>query len=681
MAELLVELRADAFDAATLPSCLLALKEALVEELSAAGMAPRQAATAATARRLVVLLRGVPATVPEPRAQDSATSAPARERARDAVQRALETCRFPRTGEPAALARWHGTLRGLLVLFDGAPLEVTMGTLVSRPESVGHPTLSPAPIPVTAVEQYRAELLRRGIEVRLPERRRLLRDRLFAAAAAAGGDLVEDAALLDLVTAGCEQPGVVIGELEPEHLGLPRELVATALRERLQAFLLTAAGRPLARFLAVIDRPDDPGGGAARGVSWSASALLHDLAFHRQRDRRVPLAQRARELEDAPWRPGLGTFGQRTERLVALVRELGHEWGWLDDLDRASEAARLLHADAATALGRALPGLRGVIAGLLAREDGYPDSVWQAIYDHDRPATGKSLMPRGRCGTLVAFVHWTDALAGAALLGELGEPEALPHEVATTASGAERWRAARAILRVAFQRGLPVDLRLLGAQALRAYGAQGFPSEAALPALVKLLEAAAGSLLREDGFAEEEIAAVLLASASSQLGDVQARLKALRELCRDPELQPRLEPLVRTARTLEAMLRDTPEERLDVRFLATDEEKDVFVALQAVSRRAASLVDAGRPEGWLERMTALDSALQRLLRNVLVRDEDQLLRRNRVALVQEARRMYTGQVRLAELAAAGAEADGERGATRKLTKLDANVTATRPRGT
>jgi hypothetical protein len=32
-----------------------------------------------------------------------------------------------------------------------------------------------------------------------------------------------------------------------------------------------------------------------------------------------------------------------------------------------------------------------------------------------------------------------------------------------------------------------------------------------------------------------------------------------------------------------------------------------------------------------------------------VRDEDPLLRRNRVALLQEARREYAGQLRLAEL--------------------------------
>lgn len=650
MAELLVELRAAAFDTATLPSSLQALKDALVDELSARGMAPRQAATAATPRRLVILLRGVPTSPSETPLRDSESPEDtAHVRARRAVQRALETCRFVGLGEPAAKARWLGSLRGLLVLFDGSPLEVSVGSLEARPETVGHPTLSPAPIPVTAVEQYRSELLRRGIEVRLPERRRLLRDRLFAAAAAAGGELVEDAALLDLVTAGCEVPGVVVGELEPEHLSLPRELVAIALRERLQAFLLTAGGKPLPRFLAVIDRPEDPGGTAARGLSWSASALLQDLAFHRQRDRRVPLAQRARQLEDAPWRPGLGTFGQRAERLVALVRELGNEWGWSEDLDRATEAARLLHADAATALGRALPGLRGVIAGLLAREDGYPDSVWQAIYDHERPATGRSLMPRGRCGTLVAFAHWTDALAGAALLRELGEPETEARGVAASAGDAERWRAARALLRVAFQRGLPVDLRLLGAQALRRYGAQGFAIEAALPPLARFLEAAAGSLLREDGYAEEEIAAVLLASAASHLGDVQSRLKSLRELRRSPDASPKLDPLVRTARTLDAILRESPEERLDVRLLATDEEKDVFVALQAVARKAASLFDAGRPEGWLERMTTLDSSVQRLLRHVLVRDEDPLLRRNRVALLQEARREYAGQLRLAEL--------------------------------
>jgi glycyl-tRNA synthetase beta subunit len=52
-------------------------------------------------------------------------------------------------------------------------------------------------------------------------------------------------------------------------------------------------------------------------------------------------------------------------------------------------------------------------------------------------------------------------------------------------------------------------------------------------------------------------------------------------------------------------------------------------------------------------MEQLDTALQRLMRNLLVRDQDEELRRNRLALLQEARRLYGGQLRLAVLDAAG----------------------------
>ncbi|HUP25533.1 MAG TPA: glycine--tRNA ligase subunit beta [Thermoanaerobaculia bacterium] len=651
MAELLIEIRADAFEPSTLPAVAQALRVSLVEELGAVGLAPRQVATAGTVRRVVVLLRALPDLAGEDNvaspaaggAQAGAARDHVRRVAREAVQRGLESCRWPWPEDTSVAARWRGSLRGLLVLFDDTPLDIAAWGLSSRPETVGHPTLSPSPFEVRSVEQYRAELLALGIEVRIPERRKLLRERLFTAAAKAGGELVEDAALLDLAAAGCEIPGVATGELDPEHLALPRELVATALRERLQAFLLTTEGRLLPRFLAVVDRPDDPEGRAARGLSWTASALLHDIAFHWERDRRVPLAQRARQLEGEPWRDGLGTFGQRAERLEALVRDLATEWGWIEDVERAAEAVRLLHADAATALGHELPSLPGVIAGLLAREDGYPDAVWQAIHDHDRPATGTLLMPRGRCATLVAFAHWADALAGAAVLGELASvPQSAP-------GAARQWHAACALLRVALHRGLPVDLRLLAGQVLRRFGAQGFATEDAMPALAGFLETAAESVLREEGFADEEVAAVLLASASSQLSDVQARLRALRDLRRDPALRERLAPLVRTARRLESLLRDATEERIEIRLLATDEEKDIFVAVQATARTAAGLVDGSRPGAWLDSMEALDRSLQLLLRHVLVRDEDEQLRRNRVALLQEVLRLYTGQVRLAEL--------------------------------
>ena len=71
------------------------------------------------------------------------------------------------------------------------------------------------------------------------------------------------------------------------------------------------------------------------------------------------------------------------------------------------------------------------------------------------------------------------------------------------------------------------------------------------------------------------------------MAEITASLvKALRELRRDPRTGARLSPLVRTARTLDAVLGESPDERLDVRLLETDEEKDAFVALQQVARRA-----------------------------------------------------------------------------------------------
>jgi glycyl-tRNA synthetase beta chain len=649
MAELLIEIRADVFDPESLPRASVALREALVRELRAVGLAPRQAAIAGTGRRIVILLRDLrpsAAGAQHPEEPDEPPAVDPRELARGAVQRAFDGCRWPWDEDRARAARWRGTVRGLLALYDDVPLAVEAFGLAARPESVGHPTLSPLPFAVEGAEAYRAELQRLGIEVRIPERRRMLRDRLFAAASSAGAELEEDAALLDVVAAGCEIAGVVVGALELEHLALPRELLATALRDRLQAFLLRVDGKLVPRFLAVIDRADDPDGRAARGVSWTASALLHDLAFHWQRDRGVPLAQRARELEAEPSRAAPGTWGQRSERLEALVRELGAEWGWEEEVEKACEAVRLLEAGAGTSLGRELPELGGVIAGLLAREDGYPDAVWQAIYDHGHPSTGVSVMPRGRCGTLVVCAHWIDRLAGEAV-ATAGSATEAPRE--SLDDIAQSRQAAGALLRVALHRGLPIDIRFLAVRALRRYRAQGFDIENAVPSLTALLEAAAESLFREEGFADEQVAAVLGASASPLLSDVQARLRAVRDLCRDPDRSARLAPLVRTGRRLEAMLRDAPDERLDVRLLSTEEEKDVFVSLQASSRRGAGLAGGAMSGAWLEHMERLDAALHELLRHVLVRDLDEPLRRNRIALLQEARRLYTSEVRLADL--------------------------------
>jgi glycyl-tRNA synthetase beta chain len=499
--------------------------------------------------------------------------------------------------------------------------------------------LSPEAFAVEDADHYRRELLARGIEVRLDERRRQIRDLLEAAAAAVGGRLRDDNALLELWSAGSEVPGVVSGRFDAQHLKLPREILIASLREGHRAFVVMVGGEISSWFLAPMDRPDDPEQRVQQGNEWGVAALLEDVAFRWLRDRGLPLAERRRRLGDISYVPiagrlSLGSLGDRSRRVAALAGHFCDELGWSKERELALQAADLLYADATTELVRELPALRGVVGGLLAQGEGYPDSVWQAIYDHALPSTGLSMLPRGRVGTVVALAHWLDQLAAWALIDEDDEGR-----------GREQRRVAADVVRLAVHADLILDLHLASARALRAY--RGIESDAAdaLQTLQPLIDRALEEVLIAEGFARDELRAVLSAAGAGGVAEVVQRLRGLRML----RSEPRLEEVVRSARRLNDVLSAAPESELDPGLLREPAEIELYRVCSESGAQVHTLLRVGRYEDWLERMLEVDGALQRFFAEVLIHDQVDALRANRLALLQLLQRLYAGVVRLAEL--------------------------------
>ncbi|HEY8021572.1 MAG TPA: glycine--tRNA ligase subunit beta, partial [Thermoanaerobaculia bacterium] len=376
--EYLLEVRSEEIPARMLPTGVRELATRLFEELMARGLPPRVVETGFSPRRLLLVMRGIPGK--EPDREEEVLGPPARVAfAADgsptpALHGFARKCGLPveeirrvttEKGEylgatlrsqgrpaPAVLAElvprilaeisWPKTMRwgagagpwvrpvhGLVSLFDGEVVPLSLHGVAAGDTTVGHPILSPRPFRVRGAADYRRKLAARGIEIRADERRRVLLAGMEERAAAAGGLLVEDGELLEKLAALCEIPGVMEGSFDPEFLALPREVLTTSLRDHQSALTMTraegAAGGAreekalgkngkdveaplLPRFLTVMDRPDDPAGRVRSGNEWVVAARLADARFFYGEDKKVGLERRAEQLERLAFHEKLGSY-------------------------------------------------------------------------------------------------------------------------------------------------------------------------------------------------------------------------------------------------------------------------------------------------------------------------------------------------------------------------------------
>ncbi|MGD8376792.1 MAG: glycine--tRNA ligase subunit beta, partial [Acidobacteriota bacterium] len=245
------------------------------------------------------------------------------------------------------------------------------------------------------------DVLREAGVVADPARRRaIIREALAEAAAAAGGRLLEDEGLLEILVYMTEAPSVIHGSFPPEYLELPREVLVTAMRHHQRYFsVVEGAGeeeRLLPAFLAVLNREGDPDGRIRRGNEWVLRARLADARFFWEEDRKRPLEGRLEDLGRVIFQEKLGSYRQKTARVAGLVDALGEVLDLSGEaLAAARRAAELARCDLTTQIVGEFPELQGVAGGIYARCDGEPAAVHEAVYDLYLPAGAADDLPRG----------------------------------------------------------------------------------------------------------------------------------------------------------------------------------------------------------------------------------------------------------------------------------------------
>ena len=540
----------------------------------------------------------------------------------------------------AGTGPWVRPVHGVVALFEGQIVPFELFGIEAGRESAGHSTLSPKGFPVKGVEDYLAALAERGIVVFPAERKRLLLERMTARAVALGGVLVEDSSLLDKLAAICEIPGVMEGAFAADLCALPREVLATSLRDHQSALTVEKDGALLPVFLTVMDRPDDPAGRVRAGNEWVVAARLADAKFFFEKDRATALADRREGLAKLTFQEKLGSYAEKSVRLVALADSIARAAG-VSDLSAVRSAAELLKVDLATDMVKEFTDLQGVVGGLYARAEGAPEAVWQAIYDQYRPAGAKDALPRGAVGQVTALSDRLDTLAGFFGLGLIPTGSKDPFGLRRAALGVVRLALEgevevnlEAALGVAFgllHEKLPVKGVVDGGAAVPSPNVPSAQAKA-FGQLVEFLRDRLTHVLGERGFAYDEVAAAMGADGDSPLAfrAIAARAAALQGARQEPDFAI----VAQAAKRIANITKGSEAFPFAEAFCTLEAERALRQAALALHDEILAARATRDFATGLRSVRKLASPLEVFFKEVMVMDPDPRLKQNRIALLQ-----------------------------------------------
>ena len=528
---------------------------------------------------------------------------------------------------------------GLVALHGGAVLQgVSALGLTAGNSTHGHRFEASAdPIVLKDADGYAEQLRGEGAVIAsFTERRADITQQLQAAALAVGGGAqpIEDAALLDEVTALVERPKVLTCSFEPEFLAVPQECLILTMKANQKYFpLLDAGGKLTNQFLVVSNISPDDASAVIQGNERVVRPRLADAKFFFDQDRKKTLESRVPQLAKVVYHNKLGTQGERVERVRAIAKAIATQLGLsAEQLAQVDQAAQLAKTDLVTDMVGEFPELQGTMGRYYALNDGLPEAVADAIEDHYKPRFAGDVLPRGEVGVVVALADKLEILVGMFGIGNLPTGDRDPFALRRHALG---------VIRMLVEKQLPLDLNALLASAVPAFGDK---ISDATPQLADFIYDRLAGGLREDGASAQEVDAVL-ALRPERLVDVAQRLQAVRAFAALPEAPALAAANKRVGNILKKAEGEvsgtvTPE------LLVEAAEKALFDALQTVAPKANAAFEQGDYTASLQQLAALKAPVDAFFDDVMVNADDAALKANRLALLSQ---LHAAMNRVADL--------------------------------
>ncbi|ASE38690.1 glycine--tRNA ligase subunit beta [Brevundimonas vesicularis] len=333
----------------------------------------------------------------------------------ETVDQVIRTFPWPKSMRwGSGTLRWVRPIKRILCLFDGKVVPFEIDGIQSDAITEGHRFLgSGALLRVSDFVDYRTQLEKNFVLLDVADRKLRILEQAKAACTARGLALVDDDGLLDEVAGLAEWPTPILGDMDPQFLALPPEVVRLSMKVHQKYFAVRDPSKDglAPNFLVVANVEATDGGKAlAAGNSRVLSARLNDARFFWDEDQKVGFDAWNAKLSGVTFHAKLGTLAERVERIAALAREIAPLVG--ADADEAETAARLSKADLLSGMVSEFPELQGIMGGYYARLAGHSDAVADAVRDHYKPQGPADTVPTAPVTVAVALADKLDTLVG-----------------------------------------------------------------------------------------------------------------------------------------------------------------------------------------------------------------------------------------------------------------------------
>ena len=465
------------------------------------------------------------------------------------------------------------------------------------------------------------------------ERRQLIIDKAKEEADKLGAVPYYTDDLLEEVTFITEYPVPAVCEFDPKYLEIPEEVTVTVMAVHQRYFALHKDGKLINKFITMTNYIGDEFSNIKAGNVRVIKARLDDAVFFFTEDTKKSLESYVEALKGVTFQKGMGSVYDKTMRLIALSKDIANTLGI--NSGTIERTALLCKADLTTQLVFEFTELQGFIGADYAKVSGENEKVCEGIKEHYFPLNAESETAKNIEGQIVGIVDKMDTVC--AVFAEGKKPTGSSDPLGVR-------RAALGIIRTILDSGLKIDLNDLIIKTLLL-----LPIKASEGNLFEKVKSFAGSSAdRISGKVLSEVTEFFVQRLIIYLSDKYSKnvleacasnvnpLLDLDDYLKRVEVVSKLDnqQLLENANRVSRILKENSKQAVDKNLFKEPAENMLLQQIQTVD-------ESYNYTKYLEALIEINPSVEKFFNDVLVMDNDEKVKENRLALLTMLKKKYT----------------------------------------
>ena len=481
-------------------------------------------------------------------------------------------------------------------------------------------------VEIPSAGDYKKVMYDNFVMVDQDERRALILQQIKDLAAQNGGEAEINADLLEEVNYLVEWPTALCGKFEEKFLSLPKECIITPMREHQRYFpVLDEDGNLLNKFITVRNGGSEHLDIVTHGNERVLRARLSDAEFFFNEDRATKLEDRLEKLKTVSFQEGLGNMYDKSERLVKMAEMLRFAINTPVDEEELRRCALLCKTDLVTGMVIEFTELQGVMGREYALLDGEKPEVATGIFEHYLPRFAGDALPATTIGRIVGIGDKLDNICATFSRGLAPTGSQDPYALRRQALG---------VINILLDANYHISLAKIIAGTLYLLDIKPEETGKLVPQIMEFFKQRLRNLLMDQGIRYDVIDAVFADKRNDDVVDLAARCKALAAYVEAGNAEPLVQVSVRVSNLCKKIEKEVA---ISGALFKDESENKLHEVVAAVSKEIIPEIVLYDYAAVLKAGEKVIEPVNTFFDNVMVMDEDENVKNNRLAMLEEVR--------------------------------------------